>query len=208
MAPNAEGPYPDPKTTTRTIIQPLSPPTIKDFELKPKPPTLHDGTKTDLDPTEWKPDSDKQFRRSSTAFTYLSQFHRSVSGQALDPRSGLQGRASAPAVPTLHTTPALRPTVAVSTSTASSGGGESNLVTPENRGLTPRLHIYSASTSNLVQPMTISSTSVIGAIDLSGKEQTDDRQIDITYEKKVIPRALSDLEGSLSKLLAVNTAEL
>ena len=71
-----------------------------------KPPMLHDA-KSDLDPTEWKPDlKQRAVSDASEAFQYLSQFHRSTPVLS-SRRPALPARRTPSTLTTAFTTPSL-----------------------------------------------------------------------------------------------------
>lgn len=90
-----------------------------DSSLSPRiPPLAHEG-KSDLDPSEWKPNLLP--RSSSEAFQYLSQFHRSSTSLAPTRRPALQMRRTTASV--AITTPSLSHTPTTSTSSDESLAG-------------------------------------------------------------------------------------
>ncbi len=169
----------------------------------------HDG-KSDLDPSEWKPQLPDS--RSSEAFQYLSQFHRSATSFTPTRRPVLQSRSTTASVTT--TAPSLS-----HTPTTSSSSSESLATTPhELRPLLPRHDpTYSASAGtksiDLIVPHLHSAFSFpvngIGAdmIQPSSAEKGDPAIVDMGedhFEKRwVVGNTGPSVAGSLTKLLEI-----
>lgn len=174
------------------------------------PPFAHDG-KSDLDPSEWKPNPAD--RPSSEAFHYLGQFHRSSATLHPVRRPTLQTRGTL--VSAAITTPSLSHTPATSMSSDESVAGTPyEFVT---RPLLPRLdpkYCNSAGIKSvdLVTPHIPSAISVAAndmGINASPVMHTGEigsesgATKDVSFEKKwIVPRS-SIAVGSLKKLLEI-----
>ncbi|MCJ1362544.1 hypothetical protein MMC16_001648 [Acarospora aff. strigata] len=180
----------------RDIVPPRLPTarTLSTFRI---PSTVHDA-KADLDPTEWKPKSE----RSSEAFQYLSQFHRSLSH-----RPALQHRST---TSTGINTPSLSYTPTTTASSMSTDAPYSFY----NGPLPPRHPSYSTSAKSidLVTPHPTytkapAASSVPGSMD-TGSKRLSTADVDteaaatLTYEKQwTLPSACSSTTSSLKTLL-------
>ena len=177
----------------------------------PPPPMAHEG-KSDLDPTEWKPNPDD--RSTSEAFHYLGQFHRSSATLQMTRRPTLQTRGTL--VSAAITTPSLSHTPATSMSSDESVAGTPyEFVT---RPLLPRLdpkycnsvgiksvelvtpHIPSAISGSTNTDMGINANPVIYSEAIGSDSSASD---DVSFEKKWIVHRSSIAVGSLKKLLEI-----
>ncbi|MCJ1478134.1 hypothetical protein MMC13_006810 [Lambiella insularis] len=187
--------------TTRSIVPRRKPTVLPDD--RSIPPVLH-HFKSDLDPTEWKPDL--KHRPSSEANRYLSQFHRSTPSLSATRRPDLHERiATAPVMiaPSLSHTP----TASMSSSEGSIAGTPYEFVAdieaPEGGN---------AVCSVPVSPETVSTAkatfvdkdapSPIVETKPTKRSRTASHIIgDIVYEKKWVPSSVEHVQGSLKKLL-------
>lgn len=171
------------------------------------PPFAHEG-KSDLDPSEWKPNL--SHRSSSEAFLFLSQFHRSSASLTPTCRPTLQSRSTVASV--AITTPSLSHTPTTSTSSDESLAGTPYEFT--TRPLLPRLdpkHSTSAGTKSvdLVTPHIPSAFSVPNDIATDVKSAPKIKRNgwdnmtagDVTFEKKWVVGSIGPAAGSLKKLL-------
>jgi len=192
----------DPLSAPRDIVPPRLPTarTLSSFRI---PSTVHDA-KSDIDPTEWKPKLEK---RSSEAFQYLSQFHRSTGNFTPTQRPALHHRST---TSTGITTPSLSYTPTTTASSMSTDAPYSFSTGP----LPPRNLSYSASAKSidLVTPhppfnKATTASSVPGSLDAEAKRMSigsahTDAADGLTYEKKwTLPGACSPSTSSLKKLL-------
>ena len=132
--------------TSRTVVTRHKPITALAYS---KPPVLHNA-KSDLDPTEWKPDlKHRAVSDASEAFQYLSQFHRSPPTMS-SRRPGLQSRSTTSALAATFATPSLSHTPTTSsTPSESSPAGTPYEFTAHP--IPPKLDntLYSAPTSTM-----------------------------------------------------------
>lgn len=192
----------DPLSAPRDIVPPRLPTarTLSSFRI---PSTVHDA-KSDIDPTEWKPKLEK---RSSEAFQYLSQFHRSTGNFTPTQRPALHHRST---TSTGITTPSLSYTPTTTASSMSTDAPYSFSTGP----LPPRNLSYSASAKSidLVTPhppfnKATTASSVPGSLDAEAKRMSigsahTDAADGLTYEKKwTLPGACRPSTSSLKKLL-------
>ncbi|MCJ1383015.1 hypothetical protein MMC17_006128 [Xylographa soralifera] len=183
--------------TTRSIVARRRP-TVLSNEIS-KPPLLH-HFKSDLDPTEWKPDA--IHRSTSEANSYLSQFHGSSPGVTKTRRPALNGRSTTSALMMAQTAPSLShtPTTSMTSSEGSIAGTPYEFVasidTSEGHGT---LCSVSASTKTVeaVTPL------VTDGSPLSPIRESRASPIigDLVYEKKWVPGSVEHVTGSLKKLL-------
>lgn len=169
------------------------------------PHMAHDG-KSDLDPSEWKPNL--SHRASSEAFQYLSQFHRSSSSLTPTRRPALQTHSTIASA--VLTTPSLSHTPTTSTSSDESlAGTPYEFVT---RPLLPRHDpAYSVSAGaksvDLVIPHIPCAFSVpaIETMVPTGPNNMQNTAIieDANFGKRWVMDSLGTAAGSLKKLLAV-----
>ncbi|MCJ1470604.1 hypothetical protein MMC07_009250 [Pseudocyphellaria aurata] len=183
-----------------------------DSLLSPRiPPLTHEG-KSDLDPSEWKPNLSP--RSSSEAFQYLSQFHRSSASLAPSRRPTLPTRRTTASV--AITTPSLSHTPTTSTSSDESLAG-----TPyefATRPLLPRHDpTYSASAGtksvDLVIPHLPSAFSVpVSGIAVDTKLSSTAKKCDLesttitgdaNFGKRWVVGSPGPAAGSLKKLLEI-----
>lgn len=175
------------------------------------PPLTHEG-KSDLDPSEWKPNSSS--RSSSEAFQYLSQFHRSSASLTPTRRPVFQPRSTTASV--AITTPSLSHTPATSTSSDESlAGTPYEFVT---RPLLPRhdpTYSVSARTKSvdLVTPHVPSAFSVpVSGIAVDPKLSSTVKKLDLestsiageaNFGKRWVTGNPGLAAGSLKKLLEI-----
>ncbi|MCJ1411811.1 hypothetical protein MMC19_005903 [Ptychographa xylographoides] len=182
--------------TTRSIVPRSQPTVLPSFQSKP--PMLH-NFKSDLDPTEWKPDL--HHRPTSEAFQYLSQYHRTPDGLNMAHRTVMRGRSTASAVMMAHTAPSLSHTP--TTSTTSSEGSIAG--TPYDFVGSTIPPADESSSSSLVEAEPFHDASVrtpIAGMKTAKKNPTGSPIIgDIVYEKKWIANSVEHISGSLKKLL-------
>ncbi|MCJ1434964.1 hypothetical protein MMC27_004334 [Xylographa pallens] len=189
--------------TTRSIVA-CRRPTVLSSDIS-KPPLLH-HFKSDLDPTEWKPDS--IHRSASEANNYLSQFHSLSPGVAKIRRPALNGRSTTSALMMAQTAPSLShtPTTSMTSSEGSIAGTPYEFVasidTSEGHGT---LCSVSASTKTVevVTPVVAdgSPPSPIRETKLIKKNRASPIIGDLVYEKKWVPGSVEHVTGSLKKLL-------
>lgn len=186
------------------------------------PPVLHNA-KSDLDPTEWKPDAAAAaaapaFKRSdSEASKYLSQFHRSKSGSILPGRRPLlQTHMAASMIPTVMAAPSLShtPTTSATSSSSSFAGTPYEFITPSAHApglyITPPTatiehhnDVTSTDSSAPAVPPTLKAVNGKGNATCSPVSPTI-IDGDVSYEKKWIAVLDADhvaVAGSLKKLL-------
>ncbi|MCJ1417822.1 hypothetical protein MMC32_004167 [Xylographa parallela] len=189
--------------TTRSIVARRRP-TVLSNDIS-KPPLLH-HFKSDLDPTEWKPDS--IHRSTSEANNYLSQFHSLSPGVAKTRRPALNGRSTTSALMMAQTAPSLShtPTTSMTSSEGSIAGTPYEFVasidTSEGHGT---LGSVSASTKTVeaVTPVVTdgSPPSPIKETKLIKKHRASPIIGDLVYEKKWVPGSVEHVTGSLKRLL-------
>ena len=172
--------------TSRTIVPRRRPTTISNNSSKP--PVLHNA-KSDLDPTEWKPDLKERAKSdASEAFRYLSQFHTSTPSPASSRRPELQTRSTTSALmaPSLSHTP----TTSITSSEASPPGTPSDGVVYDASTSKKSVEIIESKASTGVKPTGNKRTNVVNPI-----------VNDVSYQKKWIVLNQEPGGGSLKKLL-------
>ncbi|MCJ1358255.1 MAG: hypothetical protein MMC33_008254 [Icmadophila ericetorum] len=193
--------------TTRAIVPRQKPSTYA--STSSIPPVLHNA-KSDLDPTEWKPDSVRH--TDSEASKYLSQFHRSKSGSILPRRPVLQTHMAASMIPTVMAAPSLShtPTTSSASSSSSIAGTPYEFITPSAHA--PGLYItppsttehngISSSNSSASVPPTLKAVHGKGKAICAPVSPT--LVGEVSYEKKWIAALSTEpvaMDGSLKKLL-------
>ncbi|MCJ1286324.1 hypothetical protein MMC26_005669 [Xylographa opegraphella] len=189
--------------TTRSIVARRRP-TVLSTDVS-KPPLLH-HFKSDLDPTEWKPDS--IHRSASEANNYLSQFHGSSPGVTKTRRPALNGRSTTSALIMAQVAPSLShtPTTSLTSSEGSIAGTPYEFVasidTSEGHGTLCSIST-SAKTVEVVAPVVAdgSPPSPIKETKLIKKSHASPIIGDLVYEKKWVPGSVEHVTGSLKKLL-------
>ncbi|MCJ1399085.1 hypothetical protein MMC11_002287 [Xylographa trunciseda] len=189
--------------TTRSIVARRRP-TVLSNDIS-KPPLLH-HFKSDLDPTEWKPDL--VHRSTSEANNYLSQFHRSPPGVAMTRRSAWDGRSTTSALMMAQTAPSLShtPTTSMTSSEGSIAGTPyefvASLDTSEGHG-TACSGSGSTKTVEAVTPAVTdgSPPSPIKETKTLKKNRPSPVIGDMVYEKKWVSGSVEHVTGSLKKLL-------
>ncbi|MCJ1390137.1 hypothetical protein MMC18_002995 [Xylographa bjoerkii] len=189
--------------TTRPIVARRRP-TVLSNDIS-KPPLLH-HFKSDLDPTEWKPDL--VHRSTSEANNYLSQFHRSPPGAIMPRRSALNGRSTTSALMMAQTAPSLShtPTTSMTSSEGSIAGTPYEFVASidisEGHGTVCSV---SASTTTLEVVTPVVTDDSLPSPIKEGKNIKKNRASPIignlVYEKKRVPGGVEHVTGSLKKLL-------
>ena len=177
--------------TNRTIV-PRRRPTIMTNNSS-KPPVLHNA-KSDLDPTEWKPDLKERAKSdASEAFQYLSQFHSSNLGLASSRRPELQARSTTSALmaPSLSHTPA----ASITSSEASPPGTPNDGVVYNASVSKKSVEIIKSNASTDVKPTGIKRTNVVNPV-----------VNNVSYEKNWIALNQPSVGGSLNKLLHLQGA--
>ena len=198
----------DPFSLKPRTILPTQLPTPRPFLAARIPPQAHEG-KSDLDPTEWKPNL--PHRPSSDAFQYLSQFHKLGPSSLTPTRRPLMARSARSAVNVAVTTPGLS-----YTPTASTSSEDSVASTPYEfltRSLLPPAYSLpsTAGSINLATPHVVSSTSSVSVPEKHAVEAKLARKAketmnlgDLCYEKKWVVGSERPAAGSLKKLLRVD----
>lgn len=191
------------EATTRSIVprrKPTSAPVLQSI-----PPVLHDA-KTDLDPTEWKPDLKDQ--PSTEAYEYLSRFHRSPEALSMSRRPLLHGRHTS-ALMMAQTAPSLShtPTTSMTSSVGSIAGTPYEFAATEPKADTA---IYSTSTLtksiDYVNPAVATDSLPTPVAMTTVKSPTQDRATspglgDFVYRRQAIQGTVDQISGSLKKLL-------
>jgi hypothetical protein len=194
--------------TTRAIPSRRQPTYLQD--LGSKPPVLHNA-KSDLDPTEWKPDLG---RTSSEAFSYLSKFHRKPETLTMSRRPALQGRSTTSALIGMsQTAPSLShtPTTSTTSSSGSIAGTPSEFAASDLQSGTVDTALYSSSLENssienyAVDPILSVDNAPTPVPKRLSMQKTGGLESpiigEIVYEKKWIPSDnANQINGSLKKL--------
>lgn len=187
-------------------ILPAHLPTPRPFSAARIPPQAHEG-KSDLDPTEWKPNL--PHRPGSEAFQYLSQFHKSGSSSLTPTRRPAMARSAHSAAAVAITAPELSYTPTTSSSSEESVTGTPYEFVP--RPLLPSAYTLPTTKSiDLVTPHVVSSTS---SVSVPGKHTMETKfglkaketmtVAHLSYEKKWIVEGKRPAAGGLKKLLNV-----
>ena len=189
--------------TTRSIVARRRP-TVLSSDIS-KPPLLH-HFKSDLDPTEWKPDS--IHRSTSEANSYLSQFHSSSSGVIKTRRPAMHGSSTTSAPIMAQTAPSLShtPTTSMTSSEGSIAGTPYEFVAgidPSEGQGTSCSASASTQTVEVVTPVVTdgSPPSPIKETKLFRKNRASPIIGDLVYEKKWVSGSVEHVTGSLKKLL-------
>ncbi|KAL9118081.1 MAG: hypothetical protein Q9187_005378 [Circinaria calcarea] len=190
--------------TTRSIVPRRKPTTLTNAHYS-IPPVLHNA-KSDLDPTEWKPNlKHRAVSDGSEAFNFLSKFHRSTSGLISTRRPALQTRRT---VSVVTTAPSLSHTPTTSITTSSEGspvGTPYDFVRP-GMSSTQETEMYAGSASaNSVDLITPVST-LKSTVEKKSDAVTSPIQDDLSYEKKWIVLGGDPVNGSLKKMLHLQDA--
>ena len=189
--------------TTRAIVARRRP-TVLSSDIS-KPPLLH-HFRSDLDPTEWKPDS--IHRSTSEANNYLSQFHSSSPSVIKTRRPALNGRSTTSALMMAQTAPSLShtPTTSMTSSEGSIAGTPYEFVasidTSEGTGTlcsvsatTTTVEVATPLVTDGSPPSPIKETRPIK------KHRASPIIGDLVYAKKWVPGSVEHVTGSLKKLL-------
>ena len=189
--------------TIRSVVARRRPTVLSDDVSKP--PMLH-HFKSDLDPTEWKPDL--THRSTSEANNYLSQFHRSPSSLTMSRRPALKGRSTTSALTMAQTAPSLShtPTTSMTSSEGSIAGTPYEFIasmdTSEGHGTVCSISA-STNTVEFTKPVITDSSppSPIKKTKSGKKNRASPIIGDLVYEKKWVPGSVEHVTGSLKKLL-------
>lgn len=190
--------------TARSIVPRRQPTTLTNGHYS-IPPVLHNA-KSDLDPTEWKPNlKHRVVSDGSEAFHFLSKFHRSTSGLISTRRPALQTKRT---VSVVTTAPSLSHTPTTSITTSSEGspvGTPYEFVRP---GLSSKqeTEMYAGSASaksvDLITPV----STLKPTVEKNPNPVTSPVLDDLSYEKKWIVLGGEPVNGSLKKMLHMQDA--